>query len=131
MAQVLIVDDDTEIRRALRGALEDVGYGVREAEDGKRALEMLRSEPDGMVVLLDVMMPGMDGPALLQAVVDDTVLARRHAFVLITANIAAVPLEQARDRLRLGIPIVQKPFNMAVLLDAIAQAARRLAPGVA
>ncbi len=126
MCQVLIVDDDRDIRQALRLTLEDMGYGVREAEDGAEALAMLREAPEGMVVLLDVMMPQMDGPAVLRAIADDTTLARRHAYVLITANIAAVPLEQARERLRLGIPIVQKPFNMSVLLDAVAQASRRL-----
>jgi CheY-like chemotaxis protein len=126
MTQVLIVDDDQDIRAMLRATLEDDGYAIQEAEDGARALDTLRAAPVGMVVLLDVMMPVLDGPAVLRAVVEDAALARRHAYVLITANIAAVPLDQARDRLRLGIPIVQKPFNMAVLLDAIAQAARRL-----
>jgi CheY-like chemotaxis protein len=126
MTQVLIVDDDQEIRTMLRDTLEDSGYTVQEAKDGARALNLLRSSPVGMVVLLDIMMPVLDGPAVLRAVVEDAQLARRHAYVLITANISAVPLEQARDRLRLGIPIVQKPFNMEVLLDAIAHAARRL-----
>lgn len=126
MTQVLIVDDDQDIRAMLRATLEDEGYAIQEAEDGARALDVLRAASEGMVVLLDVMMPVLDGPAMLRVVVEDAALARRHAYVLITANIAAVPLEQARDRLRLGIPIVQKPFNMDVLLGAIAQATRRL-----
>ncbi|MBF6589132.1 MAG: response regulator [Ktedonobacterales bacterium] len=126
MVPVLVVDDNREIREALRLALEDAGYVVAEAEDGARALEVLREATEGMVVLLDVMMPRLDGPAVLRTVIDDTLLARRHAYVLITANIAAVPLEQARDRLRLAVPILQKPFNMQVLLDAVALAARRL-----
>lgn len=126
MTSILIVDDDQDIRQALRQALEDVSYSTEEAADGARALAMLRASEQGMVVLLDVMMPQMDGPAVLRVIADDPHLARRHAYVLITANITAVPLEQARDRLRLGIPILQKPFNMAVLLEAVAMAARRL-----
>lgn len=129
MIPVLLVDDDPEIRQSLRLVLEDAGYVVDEVADGNAALALLRSSPTRMVVLLDVMMPGLDGPGALREIADDDDLARRHAYVLITANIAAVPLEQARDRLRLGIPIVQKPFNLEVLLEAVGHAARRLGNG--
>jgi DNA-binding response OmpR family regulator len=57
---VLIVDDDDGIRTSLRFALEDEGYDVGEAPDGESALDQLaRSTPD--VVLLDLMLPGVDG----------------------------------------------------------------------
>jgi DNA-binding response OmpR family regulator len=58
--KVLIVDDDQEIRDVLHVYLRNEGYGVVEAEDGKRALEMLQQE-DIQLVILDVMMPGLDG----------------------------------------------------------------------
>jgi len=59
-ASVLIVDDDDGIRASLRMALEDQGYRVDEAPDGETALDRVRSgAPD--VVLLDLMLPGMDG----------------------------------------------------------------------
>ena len=57
---VLIVDDDDGIRTSLRFALEDEGYDVGEAPDGETALDQLaKSTPD--VVLLDLMLPGVDG----------------------------------------------------------------------
>lgn len=57
---MLIVDDDDGIRTSLRLALEDNGYDVREATDGEAALDEVREHvPD--VVILDLMLPGMDG----------------------------------------------------------------------
>ena len=57
---MLVVDDDDRIRAAVRLALEDRGYQVREAGDGETALNEVRAEPPDVVVL-DVMLPGMDG----------------------------------------------------------------------
>ena len=57
---VLVVDDDVEVRQLLRRMLEPVGYTVVEAENGRVALEHLREGPPS-VILLDLMMPEMDG----------------------------------------------------------------------
>ena len=57
---VLVVDDDDGIRTSLRLALEDHGYKVLEAPDGETALDRMRTEPPDVVVL-DLMLPGMDG----------------------------------------------------------------------
>jgi DNA-binding response OmpR family regulator len=57
---VLIVDDDDGIRASLRMALEDQGYRVDEAPDGESAVERVREQVADMVVL-DLMLPGMDG----------------------------------------------------------------------
>ena len=66
MAEVLIVDDDPDIRMMLRFALEDVGFDVGLASDGVEALALLRERaPDCMV--LDLMMPNLDGFGLLRA----------------------------------------------------------------
>jgi signal transduction histidine kinase/CheY-like chemotaxis protein/putative methionine-R-sulfoxide reductase with GAF domain len=61
---VLVVDDDAEIRQLLRRMLEPEGYTVVEAENGRVALERLRETPPS-VVLLDLMMPEMDGFAFV------------------------------------------------------------------
>jgi CheY-like chemotaxis protein len=62
---VLIVDDDTELRKIYRQTLERNGYHVREAEDGARAIEMLSEEvPD--LIILDMMMPRMSGSTVLK-----------------------------------------------------------------
>ncbi|MEK6301181.1 MAG: response regulator transcription factor [Acidobacteriota bacterium] len=57
---VLVVDDNTSIRAIVRGYLSDRGYSVMEAADGVRGLEMALSAQPGVIVL-DVVMPGMDG----------------------------------------------------------------------
>lgn len=63
--QILIADDEDEIRDLLRLYLEKDGYTVLEAADGMEALNMLRKNPVSMV-LLDIMMPGLDGFHVLQ-----------------------------------------------------------------
>ena len=57
---VLLVDDDAGVRQLLRRMLEPEGYTVREADNGRAALERLRESPAGIIVL-DLMMPEMDG----------------------------------------------------------------------
>jgi diguanylate cyclase (GGDEF)-like protein len=65
VATILVVDDSKAIRRILNRALADAGYRVLEAEDGRAALDACGSErPD--LVLLDIDMPGMDGPTTLR-----------------------------------------------------------------
>jgi len=60
-ATVLIVDDDRAIRDAVRELLETEGYQVVEAANGSAALTRLSSGPRPSVIILDLMMPGMDG----------------------------------------------------------------------
>ena len=57
--RVLVVDDDADLRRRLRGLLEKDGWAVDEAADGREALDRLAARPS--LVLLDLLMPGMDG----------------------------------------------------------------------
>ena len=59
-ASILIVDDNLAIRQLLRQELEPEGYFVREAQNGKDALEIVRKDPPGLIIL-DVMMPKMNG----------------------------------------------------------------------
>jgi signal transduction histidine kinase/HAMP domain-containing protein len=59
--KILIVDDDVRNVFALTGALEQCGMTVLNAEDGKEGIEVLQESPDIEVVLMDIMMPGLDG----------------------------------------------------------------------
>jgi CheY-like chemotaxis protein len=68
---ILVVEDDEELREVLEDFLQGVGYRVLVAPDGEPALERMRTHPEGLVVLLDFMMPGMDGYAALQALSAD------------------------------------------------------------
>ncbi len=65
MQKVLVVDDEPQIRTVLRGYLEAEGYDVAEAADGAEALAALRTDPPSLV-LLDVMLPGIDGLEVLR-----------------------------------------------------------------
>lgn len=65
MRQVLVVDDEPHIRTVLRGYLETEGFAVSEAADGEAAVRQVRQHPPDLV-LLDVMLPGIDGIEVLR-----------------------------------------------------------------
>ncbi len=126
MAHVLVVDDDEDIRLTLRALLEDVGgHTVVEAADGVSGLELLRASQQPLVVLLDLLMPGLDGIGVLQAVAADEQLATRHAYVLVSVSRRATP-ENLPPSLALAVSIVPKPFDINTLLDTVADAERRI-----
>ena len=59
--KILVVDDERAVRESLRRALELEGYEIELAEDGREALERLAAESQPDVLVLDVLMPGVDG----------------------------------------------------------------------
>lgn len=126
IAKVMIVDDDQDIRDTLRMALEDEGYVVEEASDGIRALAQLRTAHEPMVVLLDLMMPNMGGAGVLDAVAKDQHLAKRFAYVLVTADSSTQPVAFVRQMHELGVPLIGKPFDLDHLFRVIEESGRRL-----
>ena len=127
---VLVVDDDHTLRMTLHMVFEDDGYQVFEAPDSRPALERLDEYRGGMVVLLDLYMPGMDGQQLLEAVAQREDLMGCHAFILVTAGLIR-PFSMAFARLltRLNVQMLSKPFDLDVLLSAVRDAQERLAHG--
>ena len=96
MAQILIVDDYSDIRRLLSVTLGKK-FTLTEAEDGVGAMEVIRREPP-QVVLLDVMMPGeMDGLAVLDAIKGNPKTSHIQVAML-TARGQAVDSEEACHR---------------------------------
>jgi CheY-like chemotaxis protein len=104
--RILIVDDDPDIREVLSDLLSGMGHEVRTACDGLAALDLLRSGPQPAVVLLDMMMPRLDGEGFLKAirltpeiapgrivVVSGDPSARRKAAELGAAEFLAKPVE--------------------------------------
>lgn len=59
--RVLVVDDDAEVRSSVADVLEEEGFDVQTAENGLHGLRVLAGGPQPDVILLDLMMPGMDG----------------------------------------------------------------------
>jgi CheY-like chemotaxis protein len=129
MATVLIVDDDTAIRQAVRATLEFTGHRVREATDGVEALAELRAAPLPLVVLVDLRMPTMDGFTLLKLVAEEPALADRHAYVIFTADASSLPVVQAL-RAQTIVASLPKPFELEALLQAVEEAAHLLPPAL-
>jgi CheY-like chemotaxis protein len=125
MTRILIVDDDNSIREILREALEEEGYEVTEAANGMDGLEKLRASQERMVVLLDQLMPRLDGLGVLRAVQAEPHLAQRHVYILLTARSRmSTPVRELAATL--DVPLVRKPFDLETLLQAVEQAAGRL-----
>ena len=118
-ARVLIVDDLKGVRQVLRSVLAKAAYEVLEAEDGRRGLDLIRTEsPD--VVLLDLKMPGLDGMAVLeQAVAGDPELP----IVMITAYADTDTAVQAMQRG--AYHYLSKPFHHAEVLATVERAVER------
>jgi len=109
----LIVDDSPVNRKLLARHLESLGIESREAGDGRTALEMLRAEgTDVAVVLLDIVMPEMDGYATLEAIKAEESL--RHLPVIMISGVDE--LDSVVRCIELGaMDYLPKPFNPAVL----------------
>jgi CheY-like chemotaxis protein len=105
---LLVVDDDDSIREVAQMALEIVGgFQVRTANSGNQAWDMIRAAaPDG--VLLDVMMPGMDGPTLLTHLRADPD-TKSLPVIFLTAKIQAGDRRDWDDMDISGV--IAKPFD--------------------
>jgi CheY-like chemotaxis protein len=111
-ATILVVDDDPECRDALADLLGNEGYDVACAENGWQALEYL-SHDTPRLIILDLMMPVMDGREFLQRKRGDPRL-RSLPVVVVTATWRAADL--------CGEAIVQKPIDFDALLEAVKKA---------
>lgn len=129
MTRVIIVDDDREIRATLRLVLEDDGHAIDDAPDGHKALQVLRASRTPGVVLLDLMMPGLDGAGVLEAVAKDADLQTRYRFVLMTAAHQTFPLTFVNLLKHLAIPVLRKPLDIDELARVVDRAALYLPLG--
>ena len=120
MTRVLVIDDEAPIRLLCRVNLEAEGMSVLEAGDGPSGLEAARDgSPD--VILLDVMMPGLDGWGVAEALLEDERTAE-IPIIFLTAR------AEFRDRARGldigGVDYITKPFNPVELAPLVRGAAR-------
>lgn len=114
------------IRELIGELLESEGYIVELASDGQRALERMRASPRRMIVLLDVMMPVLNGLQILEIVAADETLARRHGFVVMTASALGASDGLLRLARQFNAPVLTKPFSIDTLLRSIGDVANRL-----
>ena len=124
MTKVLVIDDEAPIRLLCRVNLEAEKMDVLEASDGASGLEQARGQqPD--VILLDVMMPGVDGWQIAEQLLDDP-RTTRIPIIFLTAR------AEFRDRARGldigGVDYVTKPFNpleLAPLVEDVLDRVKR------
>jgi two-component system response regulator MprA len=115
VARVLVVDDDRAIRELLRFALECEGHEVTVFRDGVEILAYLAGEPDPSVILMDVMMPRMDGWEVCRHLTADPGLLDGHSLVLMTAALVKGELPPPAP----ATAILAKPFNLEQLYTLV------------
>jgi CheY-like chemotaxis protein len=118
---VLVVDDDAAIRHTVQEILSDEGYAVRAAENGREALEVLRTI-DSLpgIILLDLRMPVMDGWSFRQQQRADPRLASIPVLVLSADGAMAARLAELDVAGALA-----KPLRLEALLSAVARHCHR------
>ena len=115
MTTVLVVDDEALIAMALEAALQDAGYQVTTAANGRQGLERL-AEAQVDIVLLDMMMPVMNGPAMLRAMAADLKLSGIPVIIL-----SSLPEATVRAQADGVAAILRKPYTAGEVLRAIGQ----------
>ena len=117
MASILIVDDEENIRSLLQEKLEDSGYQVTAADDGKSALKLLKDQQFDLL-LTDIIMPDTDGLELIRYVKehfpDLKIIAMSAGGQLTNAELYLHPAESLGADLRFN-----KPFDLDELENAI------------
>ena len=117
-ASILVVDDDAGLREFVRANLEAEGYSVREAASASEGLAALDEEPPDLI-LLDVLMPQMDGWEMLRRVQE------RHGVDAIQVIMYSGTVEEAGKAEEHGAKaFIGKPFDPAKLLEATKQLLR-------
>lgn len=116
--KILIADDEADIRNLIKSRLEENGYTVLAAQNGKEALEMLMSE-DIHLAILDVKMPVMDGFNLLRKIRDNSTIP----IIMLTAR-----TDDMDKVIGLGLgadDYVSKPFSVSELIARVGSQLRR------
>lgn len=119
---IVIADDDSDLRDILRSVLETGGFSITEAADGTSALEIIRKNPPDLVIL-DFMMPGLTGPEICAQLKQDTVL-RHVPIIMLTGK------SEVQDKVH-GInagadDYLIKPFEPQELLARVRMVLRRM-----
>ncbi len=111
MACVLVVDDDDALREIVADAIADAGYVVIQAENGRVALDKMRAESP-CLVLLDLMMPVMDGWEVVAEMEGDPALANVPVCIVTAQDRIDPPRSSC---------LLKKPVALATLLDTVGQ----------
>jgi CheY-like chemotaxis protein len=125
MSRVLVVDDDPAIREMLEDVLTEEGYDVVTARDGVEALEVLERGGD-YLVLLDLMMPRLDGRGVIRSL-EQRPEVRRASRVVVMSAADRLFAFSATLQSNIVVEQIAKPFELDILFDVVG----RLAPPAA
>ena len=115
--RILVVDDDPSVRHLVSLQLELEGHEVTTAVDGAAALALIESQDAPQLVVLDVMMPGLNGWDVLERLRADE-RHRRLPVVLVTAK--DLPNDRQRGRELGATALLAKPHDAQCLIDIVA-----------
>ena len=122
--KVLVVDDERAVRESIRRALELEGYEIELAEDGRQALDRLESDSQPDAVVLDILMPGVDGLEVCRT------LRKSGSSVPVLMLTARTQVEDRVEGLDAGADdYLTKPFALEELLARLRALLRRAADG--
>jgi len=122
--KILVVDDESRLRKLVHDFLAREGYEVHEAGDGQEALDVFAAEGDFSLLILDVMMPKLSGFDVLREV-------RKTSSVPVIMLTARTGEEDELQGFSLGVDeYIQKPFSPKILVARINAILRRSQGGV-
>jgi CheY-like chemotaxis protein len=125
IGEVFLAEDERTMREMLRVPLENAGYHVFEAANGRTALQTLRRSPCRMVVVLDADLSGASSQSILASAMTDAGVGC-HAFVYLTSTRPEQETAEMRGLLaQLRVPVLRTPFTIEMLIEAVGQAANR------
>jgi CheY-like chemotaxis protein len=119
---VLIVEDDAAVRNTLAAVFQSERYHTILARDGQEALDLIPRLPEPSVILLDYMMPRVNGYGVLRSLADHPEKRDDHPIFLLTANVGQMSPEMVRLLREQNVPVLQKPFDVATLIGEVSQA---------
>ena len=118
-AKILVVDDESRMRKLVSDFLHHEGYTVVEAEDGEKAVDIFFEQGDIALIILDVMMPKMDGWQVCREI-------RRHSEVPIIMLTAKSDEKDELQGFELGVDeYISKPFSPKILMARVEAILRR------
>lgn len=118
-AKILVVDDESRMRKLVKDFLHHEGYEVVEAEDGEKAVDIFFADSSIELIILDVMMPKMDGWQVCREI-------RRHSTVPIIMLTAKSDEKDELQGFELGVDeYVSKPFSPKILMARVEAILRR------
>lgn len=121
--KILVVDDESRMRKLERDFLSRAGYAVLEAEDGKEALRLFYEDPEIALIILDVMMPEMDGWQVCTEI-------RQSSSVPVIMLTARTEEKDELKGFQLGVDeYIAKPFSPKILVARVEAILRRVGGG--